>query len=356
VPTPTRRPLTQISYYGYDPTDPRNNRTGLIAWGVIFIVIGCISALIGLLSIASALAMSAIPTRPGMPMPHIDAHTIISASALYLFTAAILISFGIGSCLSRRWVRPLIIITTVICIFSGFLGVITMVLQAVTGKFSAGGFTAITTTPAGAPAVPQGAILMAMIVGAVFAFLAMVLFPVAVLYFYAKSSTREKLLALDPAPNWTDRLPVPALGWAIGCLFFGISMLLATLNGFSIFFNHLLIGPPAVIQLVVTGLLLILSALLCYTHPHTGWRLTFIIATLLALSSIVYAIAGDPAELQQYMAAKLAAYGLRQSTPPGYLGAFSLRTGGLLYYCSAFAYGIYVRRFFTPTEKSIPTP
>jgi len=299
--------------------------------------------------------MSAMPVRPGSTIPHIEPHTIIAGSAFYLFIAAVLISLGIGSCLARRWVRPLIIIATVLCIFSGILAVITMALQAVTGKFSAGGFTTVTTTPTGAPAVPQGAILIGMIIGAVFASLAMVLFPVAVLYFYAKSSTREKLLALDPAPNWTDRLPIPALGWAIGCLFFGTSTLIATFNGFSIFFNHFLIGPPAVIELFVIGLALILSALLCYTHPTIGWRLTFIIITLLALSSLVYAIAGDPAQLQQFMAAKLAVYGLRQSTPPAYLSAFSLRTGGLLYYCSAFAYGIYVRRFFNPPEKSIPT-
>jgi hypothetical protein len=289
-------------------------------------------------------------------MPHIDAHTIISASALYLFTATVLISLGVGSCLTRRWVRPLIIIAAVICISSGILGVIVTSIQAVAGKFSAGGFSIVATTPTGAPAVPQTAILIGMIIGAIFAFVAMIAFPIALLYFYAKSSTREKLLALDPAPNWTDRLPLPALGWTLGCLFFGVSTLLAALNGFTIFFNHLLIGPPAVIQLSVTGLILIFSAALCYTRPMIGWRLTFIIITLIALSSVVYAIAGDPAQLQQFMANKLAAYGLRQSAPPSYLSAFSLRTGGILYYCSALAYGIYVRRFFTPTKQSIPTP
>jgi hypothetical protein len=345
--TPTRQQLlTQIPYYGYDPADPRNNRTGLIAWGVILIVIGSFSALFGFFTLASLLLIPKLNMPPGAAMPHTDPRTLIMGLGVYLVVTAVLITVGVGSCRARRWVRPIIIIATTFCIYSGTLTALFMILQIASGTLPS-----IVPPPraAGLPAPPisqQSAMFIGVIIGIVFTFIAAIVIPGAMLYFYSKSTTREKLAAIDPAPNWTDRLPIPALGWTIGCLLAGLSALAATFGGFAIFFGRLLTGPAAIIQLSITGILFLIGAWLCYTRPVQGWRLTITIVALLALSSVIYAIHGDPAQFQQLMAAKLASYGVSQTTSPTYI-----RISSTFYYLSALAYGIYVRRWF-----SKPTP
>ncbi len=286
---------------------------------------------------------------PGANAPQTNLHAILMGSIVYLAAAVPLIWTGIGSIRSKRWVRPIIIIAAVFCIISGTMAVAVMLMQAVSGDLAL-------TIPKAAPGAPVAApspagIFAAMIVGMIFVTLAMIAVPAAMLHFYAKSSTKEKLILLDPAPNWTDRLPIPALGWAIGCLLAGLSMLAATFGQFAIFFDRLLTGPPAILQLSLTSLLLLLGAYLCYTRPRQGWRLTFSVIIFLALSSFVYTIRADPAQLQQLMATKLASYGVPQTNSPTYSNTFTLRAGGTLYYCAALAYGLYVRRHFANTQN-----
>jgi hypothetical protein len=271
---------------------------------------------------------------------------MILGAGFYLAIAAVLIWLGIGSCRTRRWVRPIIIVATLLCIASGILGILFMILQALNG-----GFSFVPTTPGPGPAaLPPAtlahAVLIGQIVGIIFSSLAMIALPAAVLYFYAKSSTREKLAALDPEPNWTDRLPIPALGWAMGCLLLGLMNLGSMFNGFALFFTHVLTGPSADILLSLTGLLLILGAWLCYTNPQLGWRLTFTITTYLALSSLAFAIHGDFTKVQEIMSAKFTAYGLRQTAGSDYMSA-SFRSAGAIYYSAALAYALYARRHFT---------
>jgi hypothetical protein len=271
---------------------------------------------------------------------------MILGAGFYLAVAVVLICLGIGSCRTRRWVRPIIIVATVLFIGSGILGILFMILQALKGGFS---FVPTTPGPGAAALPPAGfahAILIGQIVGIIFSALAMIALPAVVLYFYAKSSTREKLAALDPEPNWTDRLPIPALGWAIGCLLLGLMNLASMFNGFALFFTHVLTGPSADILLSLTGLLLLLGACLCYTNPQLGWRLTFIITTYLAISSLAFAIHGDFSTIVEIMSAKLTAYGLRQTADSAYMSA-SFRSAGAIYYTAALAYALYVRRYFT---------
>ena len=135
--------LTQISYYTHDPTDPRYQaHSGLIAWGVILIVIGAFAALFALLIVIGNLiasTMSSFPAPPGQTQQ--PAGAVLNDLGSMYSSLAMLIWTGIGSCLARRWVRPIIIIATLVCIASGILrsrlyAVISAIAIAATTGFS----------------------------------------------------------------------------------------------------------------------------------------------------------------------------------------------------------------------------
>jgi hypothetical protein len=274
----------------------------------------------------------------------------ISIFLIYFITALLLISIGIASCRGRHWIRPIIIIVATLSIFAGTMSTVGALVQLTSDGLLFNQLAPFSTN-----------VLMFLLadsdaaISFIFIALAMIVLPIAMLLFYGKFTTREKLIALDPAPNWTDRLPTPALGWAIGCLLAGLSLLLTASNESAIFFNHTFTDQPAMMVSVVTGLPLLFGAFICYRHPLHGWRLTFPIVAMLAISSLVYLPHANSAELREIVGTRLAFDNGYRRAPLPFVNIFALRTSSTLFYCAALAFGLYVHRYFSNSISSRPT-
>src|SRR5579862_5052685 len=96
--------MTHPISYASAPEQSRHG--GLIAFGVISIVIGSLS---GCLALAVPLPLFIHNMSPPGAAPAPDVSTIVAALILYGVFATAFIWIGVGSCKCRRWVRPIVL-------------------------------------------------------------------------------------------------------------------------------------------------------------------------------------------------------------------------------------------------------
>src|SRR4051812_28582306 len=99
--------MTYIAYPAYPPPPPHDRKTGLIVFGIFALVIGAISACMGIMAPLAIMMTRAMP-RPAN-MPPTDPRSLISAVVVYGVVAAAFIACGVGSVRTRRWSRPLML-------------------------------------------------------------------------------------------------------------------------------------------------------------------------------------------------------------------------------------------------------
>ncbi len=293
--------MTQIPYY---PADPRTRRGALIGWGVVLIVAGALAGLMGMCGLASNIFVSRLvsmpttgpagaPSMPKINMPALSA--AMGALLVYWIAAVFLIWTGIGSCLGRRWVRPIVMVFSAMSILSGLAGVGAIVFQLILGIGN--------SSPAvgsAAAAAPSAAVMTAgFLAGALFLLLIAVALPAAMFIYYRKAATKETLELLDPIRRWTDSIAMPALGWAIGCFLTGLSLWAAMFAGFTTFFDRVLVGTAARIEMLAVGTVLIVGAWMCVKNKVSGWGVSLTAICFLAASAIVFAFRGDSAQLER---------------------------------------------------------
>ncbi len=99
--------MTQVVNYMPVP-QPIPGRTGLIAFGVISIVIGSLAGCMTLVTPMVLLIPRTLPPSQQQP-PALSPAVAIFTVALYAAIATAFIWIGIGSCRCQRWVRPIIL-------------------------------------------------------------------------------------------------------------------------------------------------------------------------------------------------------------------------------------------------------
>jgi hypothetical protein len=229
-----------------------------------------------------------------------------------------LIWIGIGSCLGKRWVRPLVLIGCVVCIVIGSLSVIPMI-YSVTAVFMKPAATSPPSAPMFAPGAPPPPMLTAisMSIGIIFAIGMLVIAPMFMYLFYRQQSVKASLETTDPKPRWTDNIPLPILGWAIGSVVIGAGQITSSAAGVFPFFNEIITGIPAITAMCAIGVLLIIGGLLSYRRSELGWAITLAVLVFLAVSAVVFCVRGDSTEYQKIIMSNFAPMLKSTSTAPG---------------------------------------
>jgi hypothetical protein len=271
-----------------------DRRGGLIAWGVVLIVLGTIlslfliGSLVGYLGLVEQdlLGAPAAGQRRGgarPAAPQLDFLAGIGIVAMALVTAGLLWT-GIASCLGRRWVRPVIMIFCVAIIVTGLMEVVTTLLsiphllERVDERF----FQQRAAVPT------SGAVLTVILIRLGLSAAFMVVLPWFMFRFYASDRTRSALDELDPRRLWTDRLPVAALGWTCFAGFVGLFLLASAKKPILPAFGTLLTGTSAVVVSCVLGVALVWSATLCFRGERAGWATSFVLLVVARLATAVY--------------------------------------------------------------------
>jgi len=163
----------------------RDRRGGLVAFGILQIVVGLICALF-VLVLAAALELT---SRRGMAAPAniAPAFVIYGAAAFYFITV------GMGSVRLRRWARAMSVAFSAAWLAIGVAIVLSSILFVQR--------TLVFVRPSET----------ARVVGITAAILivAFIVLPLALFLFYRRDDVRLTCESHDPAIRWTDRVPWP---------------------------------------------------------------------------------------------------------------------------------------------------
>jgi len=251
--------LGTLSYAtpGGPPSLEHNRRAGLIAFGVISLLLGAGSGLIALV-VATLLIQEAGSRKPMGDIPE-----LVLAVGTYSFFAFGFISLGVSSIKCRRWVRPMVLAFGAVMIVGSLLKFTAIGLVVLEKKW------AVETMH-----VPSSHIANVDFAAVVFALL-IVLASIYVA-FYSKDTVRQTLQAYDVKSSWCEHCPFPVMIAAVGLFVAGAGVILLSIDSRAPFGGPALNGAPAVLIKLIYGVVIVFSATLIYRMKILGWWISTI--------------------------------------------------------------------------------
>ena len=228
--------------------DFKDRKVGLVIFGIFQILLGCFCGLLVPLMILGTIASTvaadgAEAVHPKMMIPGV---------LVYLLAAAWFITMGIGSIMTRRWARALILVSSWLWLVGGAFGLI-FVLFVVPKMY--GRMVQSDQMPKAVAVAVKLVMIGTMAV-------IYVVIPSALVLFYRSRHVKATCEYRDPKIRWTDKCPLPVLAVSLSCAVWVASMLwMGAFNWAIPFFGYILDGIPGMV------LVLILLLLLAYT----GW-------------------------------------------------------------------------------------
>ncbi len=268
------------------PASYKDRRAGLIAFGVLEILLGCVSLL---MMAAMTFAMVVLPRLDdALSRQALDARTIVPSMAIYGIAAASLIWLGIGSILCRRWARTLIVIGSWSAVLGGILGIVFSIL-----------FARDILTRAGANAIATFALIFTAIIMTIF----FIVLPTLMGLFYESRNVIATCEARDPHLRWTDRCPMPVLATSLWLVLGSLSCLLMPVSYQSVmpWFGSLLSGTPATLTILALMAIGFYLAWGMYRLQMASWWIALIGFTILSTSATITFLRVDVFEFYRLM-------------------------------------------------------
>jgi len=268
TPSPTPKP------------DFKDRSTGLKLFGILFLILGALCLMLGLVSLAG-----------GLPP---------SLFIAYGSVAVMFLSLGRGSLRARRWCRPLVLILSGAAIVSSLVNLIT-------GIFHGGDLMAMleenmNTMTTGQP-MPEVFPLMMLVGMGLFLTVVGVLMPLGVFLFYRSRHVKATCEWQDPVPAWTDACPVPVLALVVlagmGGVLYGTTPFGS--KGLFAFFGQYLIGVPGGIACLLVASVMIYAAWRSYYQDILGWWILLGLFVVMSISYVMTSMTGDIVPAYQAM-------------------------------------------------------
>ena len=271
-------------------TPPYRDRSGgLLAFGIVQMILGALAFLAIPLILATALFSHKIG---GERMP-LGSYLLPMAS--YGFAAVVLVTLGVGSIRARRWARALTLIVSgrgypVGIMMTVFLTVVLPTSFAAAFRRAAGGNS-------NGNALPTGAVAVILTLIIVLFSIVLVVVPLVFLIFYRTRDVAETVRRRDPIERWTDRCPLPVLGASMIFAWAGLYYLLMSFTTPLVpFFGRYLTGLPGAAGCLIFAALDAYLARALFRLQMTGW---WVAVTALALRAISSGITYAHADLLQ---------------------------------------------------------
>lgn len=270
----------------------KNRSTGLIIFGILTLLLGCLAGLFTMMTTVSLLKTSPAGAASGN---HVSILLIMS---LYGGLTVVLIWMGIGSIMARRWARALLLIFSWSWLVMGIFT--TSTIPFVMAKTFA---NLPPNAKTGQPLI-QPAVITGIIVGMVIFFvLFFVLLPTIWIFFYGSRHVKATCEARDPVVRWTDGCPLPVLGFCLWLLFSVPILLIMSMAGHSVmpFFGIFLTSLPSTLLYVLMAGLWAYAAWLLYKLDVRGWWLILIALLVFMVSQVLTYAHHDIIEMYQLM-------------------------------------------------------
>jgi hypothetical protein len=256
-----------------NPPAYRDRRTGLIIFGIVEVIIGCVCLLFAPLALlGQVMAAKATGNPPEFKM-------ILPSLIMYPLLAIVFIWLGVGSMKRQRWARAL----SLILAWSWLLvGVASLSMFIAMGPRIFAGATA------GQPVPPEVRVVM-VVVGALFLAVFFVALPGSLVLFYRSRHVQATCEATDPQVRWTDACPLPVLAVSLWLLFAAVWMPLMPLlyNSVFPFFGVLVHGFGGTLIFLILTVLWLYAAWAIYQLKPIGWWLILVTFAVMTISSAV---------------------------------------------------------------------
>ena len=292
-------------------SDFKDRRGGLIWFGILMIIIGCLCTLfVPLMFFGQKLAARSTGVAP-------DFRILIQAGLIYGGLAVMFIWLGIGSIMARRWARALLLILAWSWLLMGIcmVGVMSIFLPRVYAH-----------APADGSPMPDATRVVIMIVTLAFLSVLFVVLPGLLVLFYRSRHVKATCEVRDPVRRWTDACPLPVLALSLMLGFGAVSMLQMAVvyRGVMPFFGCLLSGVPGTIAILVMIAVWSYCARATYQLNVIGWWIVLASFGMIMLSSVLTFTRVDLIEMYRLM-------GIRNSKSNRFSNPFSLKS---TCYCS----------------------
>jgi hypothetical protein len=274
------------------PMPYKDRSAGLIIFGILTILLGCLAGLFVLLMLAGQ-AASARTTGASAPFS-----IILPVISIYGALAVALVWLGIGSIMARRWARALLLIFSWSWLGLGLFVVVMMAffMPKMMANIAASGTA---DHPAMTSSMIAGMMVgMFLVYGVLF-----VILPAVWTFFYHSRHVKATCETRDPATRWTDACPLPVLGLCLWLLLTVPMMLVMPLAGHGVmpFFGMLLTGLPGTLFCLAVAALWSYAAWLLYKLDVRGWWLILIAMCVFWVSSLVTFAQHDMLEMYRLM-------------------------------------------------------
>lgn len=258
-----------------------DRRAGLIVFGVLEILFGCLCALM-LPLMWVGLAMNAKVT--GTPVDH---GAIVSGVLIYGSMAVVLIWLGIGSIMCRRWARALTLIVSWSWLLVGVM----------VAGFSVALMPRVLETVQAGPG-KAGIIFMFVFLGII-----LLVIPGVLTCFYQGRNVKATCEARDSVRRWTDACPLPVLAASLWLSMGALCMLPMPLAYKSVlpFFGTLLTGLPAMLFYVVWAAGSLWLAWAFYRLMPAAWWIVVVAFLLFSVSNSITFAQIDIMEMYRLM-------------------------------------------------------
>ncbi len=270
----------------------KDRSAGLIVFGILTILLGCLAGLFVLLMLVGQ-AASAKTT--GAPTPF---SAVLPAMFIYGVLAVALVWLGIGSIMARRWARALLLIFSWSWLVMGLFVLVFMLflIPKMMANLSANG------TP-GHPAMPPAAIGMVMVFMMLIFGVFFVILPAVWTFFYYSRHVKATCETRDPVTRWTDACPLPVLGFCLWLAFPVPMMLAMPITGHAVmpFFGIFLTGVPGAMLCLAIAAVWSYAAWSLYKLDPRGWWVILIALCVFMTSAFVTYARHDMMEVYRLM-------------------------------------------------------
>ena len=256
--------------------DFKDRKVGLVIFGILQILLGGFCGLLVPLMILGTIA-STVAAQDGAAEA-MSLKMVIPGVLVYLLAAAWFITMGIGSIMTRRWARALILISSWLWLITGALGFIfiSFFMPDIYGEMVQSG-----------QMPPAVAVIAKFVMIAVMTVVYLII-PGSLVLFYRSRHVKATCEYRDPNIRWTDKCPLPVLALSLLCAVWAASMLSMGIFNWAIpFFGVILSGVSGMVIVLVMALLfaytargtykLNMNAWWCATIAIVGWFLSIII-------------------------------------------------------------------------------
>jgi hypothetical protein len=309
------------------PTAFKDRSTGLIVFGILGILLGCLCALlVPMMVLGQVMSAKAMGGAPNLRMA-------IPGMVMYAMLAVTFIWLGIGSIRCRRWARALWLILSWGWLVTGVIAITFLLLFA----------------PKMMEGLPAGAKAVALLVAGVIWTTLFIVLPAALVGFYQSRHVKATCESRDPVVRWTDRCPLPVLAVSL-CLGSGAAMLLLMPLSYGAvlpFFGVLLSGLPGTVACLLLAGVWAWLALGWYRLKPSAWWLTLAILLVFSVSNFITFTQVDLIDMYRLMGYPPEQLAMIEKF--NFLSSKTMVVGSAGFMVPMIGYLIWVKRFFRRT-------